>query len=112
MQDEYSKEAVFIPMQDFSATRVWNENQSELSEIFRNMTESIKRLPYRNMIGLLKQMRLFPDIGQKRDQSIITQKSEIVETISDRTPEDINKTIADISSAMKGKINERGPTKD
>lgn len=106
MQDEYSDEAVFVPMNDFSKAKVWNENESELSEIFGNMAEKIKSLPYKNMIGLLKQMRLFPSIEPKREKTGTHEISEVSEVISDRLPENINKVISDISTQMQGKQKE------
>ena len=42
MQDEYSNEAVFVPIQDFSKARVWNESETELSEIFENMNNDFE----------------------------------------------------------------------
>ena len=112
MQDEYSNEAVFVPIQDFSKARVWNESETELSEIFENMTEQIKGLPYKNMIGLLKQMKLFPSIEQKREKAGTHEISEIAGIVSDRIPENINKVISEISLQMQEKQQEDEHTMD
>ena len=91
---------------------MWNESETELSEIFENMTEQIKGLPYKNMIGLLKQMKLFPSIEQKREKAGTHEISEIAGIVSDRIPENINKVISEISLQMQEKQQEDEHTMD
>lgn len=99
---EYAlQEHLFMPMNDFRQVEVMGRNDTELYQTFEQLKEEIQRLPYKDIMGLLDEMKLLPK--DKSQENNIHEMSEITEVISDRTLDGIN----EIAREIKEQVQER-----
>ena len=111
-QQEFSEEGMFLPFDNFTQAELIGNSDSKLAEVFENMVENLKKLPYQSMIELLESMKLLPDSKEKENQKDEHEISEIFDTVVDRKVSDVSKTIDEITKNIKEKTKENGQTKD